>query len=122
MNHDEQADQEVTSNPLNVIAAILLLIQLLIFFLYYNFTADIYVLGIGWLFLIPGFILVILSEKEDSKVEEKLERFTIFSKHFGWSIISLSLSWITQEWFAIFIAMGFVIVMILDILRINASK
>jgi len=122
MNEEELVDPGITNNPLNAVAAILLLIQLLLFFLYYNFTANIVVLGFGWLMLIPGLTLVILSAKKDSKVKERLYKFSKFPEHFGWSIISVALSWIIQQWFTFLIAMCFLIVMVLDLRRINVAK
>ncbi|MGY5860229.1 MAG: hypothetical protein RTU63_12745 [Candidatus Thorarchaeota archaeon] len=122
MISEEQGDAATTDNALNLVAASLLMFQFIIFFLFYNFTTNIYILGLGWILLIPGLILVILSAKTDIKESERLYRFTKLPKYFGWSIISISLSFITQHWVTSFLTIGFVVVMILDLRRIRVSK
>ena len=94
MISEEQGDAATTDNALNLVAASFLMFQFIIFFLFYNFTTNIYILGLGWILLIPGLILVILSAKTDIKESERLYRFTKLPKYFGWSIISISLSFI----------------------------
>ncbi|MHA1849875.1 MAG: hypothetical protein ACTSW8_01290 [Candidatus Thorarchaeota archaeon] len=121
MNAEDLESPRMTDNILFLVAAAIFLIQLLIFFLYYNFSTNIYVLGIGWLLLIPGLAFVILSAKDDSKEKERLYKFTMYPMHIGWSIVSLSLSLITQGLSYIF-ALVFVSLMILDIHGLQSSK
>lgn len=45
---------------MNVLAGILLLIQFFLLLIFFNVQANILLLGIGWVLLLPGFILSIL--------------------------------------------------------------
>ncbi|MCJ7817264.1 MAG: hypothetical protein MUP60_00275 [Candidatus Thorarchaeota archaeon] len=129
MNIEDQVSGVKSGSHLKIIAAIFFLIQILLFFLYYNFMVDIYVLGMGWLLLFPGLILVILSahdkECQPSKISSRskiIKQFNQYQMHLGWSIVSISLAFIIQQWFTYFIAVGFVSIMILDIRRERSAK
>ncbi|TFH01466.1 MAG: hypothetical protein E4H14_18580 [Candidatus Thorarchaeota archaeon] len=129
MNPETQVSGVNSSSRLKLIAAIFFLIQILLFFLYYNFMVDVYVLGIGWLLLFPGLILVILSARDQDGQQGKssvrwkrIKKYSRYSMHFGWSIVSLSLAFIIQQWFTYFLAIGFVSIMILDIRRERIAK
>ncbi|TFH05207.1 MAG: hypothetical protein E4H14_13190 [Candidatus Thorarchaeota archaeon] len=129
MNPETQATMAISDFRLKLIATIFFLIQILLFFLYYNFMVDVYVLGMGWLLLFPGLILVILSARDQdgqqgksSGRRKRIKQYSRYSMHFGWSIISLSLAFIIQQWFTYFIAIGFVSIMILDIRRERLAK
>ena len=129
MNLEQHVSEATGDNQFKLIAAILFLIQMLLFFLYYNFVVDVYVLGIGWILLIPGLILVILSVRDQESQTDKsssrsksINQVSRYPLHFGWSIVSISLALIIQQWFTYIIAIGFVISMILDIRRERIAK
>lgn len=122
MTIEGQVDPVRSDNFFKLIATILILFQILLFFLYYSFTANIYILGFGWLALVPGLTLVILSTRvpQDQSGKEKIgiERnkyFKQYQLHLGWSIVSLSLALIIQQWFTSLIAIGFICMMILSL-------
>jgi hypothetical protein len=119
MNVQEQESLQTTDSPFRVGTAVLFIFQLLIFFLYYNFSANMYLIGLGWLFLIIGLILVLISGRKDSKVKERFNKLDKYGIHIGWSTISVSLALITQ-WITSVITVLLVCLMILDIRRIQS--
>jgi hypothetical protein len=121
MNTKEQITSS-SSSLFSMIAASTLLIQFLIFFLFYNFTANILVLGLGWLMLFPGSALVLLYARSDSAGKIRLYRFSKYSMHVGWSMISLSLALISQNWITSFLMLLFLILMIIDMNGRQESK
>lgn len=129
MNIEEQDSLNNYFEHYKLVAAILFLIQILLFFLYYNFEVDILVLGMGWILLFPGLILVLLSTRDQESQPStsrsrnmKVKWVSSYTMHFGWSIVSISLALIIQQWFTYFIALGFIFTMILDSRRIRKGK
>lgn len=110
------------NSTFSTIAATIILLQLLIFFLFYNFTANIVALGFGWLMLILGAALVLLYARTDPAGKDRLYRISKYPMHFGWSMISISLALISQNWFTSFLTLFFLILMIIDMKRLYESK
>jgi len=107
---------------LRTIAGICIIIQFLIFSLLYNFTNNIYLLGIGWLSLPIGLGLILVSSQQQQTLSDivvkrsgRLYNLIPYPMHLGWILISISLTLITQQWYSLFLTIGFVTVIILEI-------
>jgi protein-S-isoprenylcysteine O-methyltransferase Ste14 len=115
------------------IAGIFFLIQFFIFMYYYNFNGESFLRWIGWLLLIPGFLLLTLSvstlKKHGAPEEGKSWVHTTLNvqqgvygivRHpfsIGWILIVIALALVSQYWISI-LCMGVQMPLILlDIYR-----
>lgn len=108
---------------LRTTAGVCIIIQVLEFSILYNFTSNVYLLGIGWLLLPIGLGLVIVSSQQQQTLSDivvkrssRLYNLTPYPMHLGWMLISISLTLITQQWFSLLLTIGFVTVIALDII------
>lgn len=122
MNQEIHTNSQFYITYLNIVASILILVQFLFFILLYNFMANIIILGLGWLLLFPGFGLVLFSSNSQRTYSETeivhnsiLFKFEPYSMPLGWIIISLSLTLISQQWYAIILTLGFIMVIIFEL-------
>jgi len=111
---------------LRAVASIIILFQFILFSLLFNFSSNIYILGIGWFLLLIGLGLIIVSSHQHqilsdikSKRSNRLHRFAPYPIHVGWMVISISLALIIQQWYTILLAIGFVAVVILELRIVN---
>ncbi|MGD9397600.1 MAG: hypothetical protein PVJ05_14285 [Candidatus Thorarchaeota archaeon] len=93
------------------IAAVFFLLQLIFFAYNYNFHGLVFLTWLGWLLLLPGFLLIMVSEStwRGRKLSDNLEllktrvsRLTPHPLFDGWLLVSLSLTLISQDWLAFF--------------------
>lgn len=101
-------------------AGIFFIIQFVIFMYNYNFNGLSFLTWIGWLLLIPGFLLISLSES--TLKTHRMNGFYSLLRHpfsVGWLMMSVALVMISQNWFSFF-CMGIQLPFI--IFRINRRK
>lgn len=100
------------------IAGIFFFLQFVGFMYNYNFHGIIFLTWFGWLLLIPGFLLIIVSEttwkKHDTREEVHGETYvlnivktyvsglTSHPLYDGWLMISVALALISQYWLTVF--------------------
>ena len=101
-------------NAIESTASLLFLLQLIFLFYFDNFGLNIFILGIGWLMLVPSFLLLNLSFmalRTYGKIldERGLADTTVIIRkgvygivrhplYLGWILMSISLLLITQNW------------------------
>lgn len=135
MNKKEITASTSSYNFLTNTAGFLFLIQLLLFFLIYNFNVNIYFLGLGWLLLFPGFILVIVSvnryqnvsdesnlSQPDQVVNSGIYSYVRHPMYLGWMIVSIAIALIIPQWFTIISSIVIVALIILEIRREEVSN
>lgn len=88
-----------------LIAGIVFLIQFFYFMYSYNFNGILLLTWLGWLLLIPGFLLVSLKKqiliKEENNRTHLRHSFSV-----GWILMSIALALISQYWLnTLFMAM-----------------
>jgi hypothetical protein len=93
------------------IAAVFFLLQFVFFTYNYNFHGLVVLTWLGWILLLPGFLLIIISEStwRGQKLSVNLEmlktRVSSLTPHpfiDGWLLVSLSLTLISQYWLTFF--------------------
>lgn len=122
MNSKDPERWTNTKMLLRTTAGVCIIIQFIEFSLLYNFTSDVYFLGLGWLILPIGLWLVIVSSQQEQtpsdivvKRSSRLYNRISYPIHFGWMLISIALSLITQQLYSLLLTIGVVTVVILDI-------
>jgi hypothetical protein len=123
-------DVELKANSLDTIptmvAGIFFMVQFYLFTIYFNFVGIPQLVWIGWLLLLPGFLLISLAKLAITKCGESDEeawisiqisssRFDRVFRHpflLGWLLIVIALAMITQYWLCIF-CMGIQVPLIL---------
>jgi protein-S-isoprenylcysteine O-methyltransferase Ste14 len=114
MSSDKKSPMKQYEYVISSVAGILLLFQVLLLAFYFNSQLDRILLGIGWILLIPSFLLLVLpantlglfdiSPQERAPSERKvLEKKGMYGLvrhplYIGWMMISLSLALISQSW------------------------
>lgn len=106
------------------IAGIFFLLQFFIFIFNYNFYGVVFLIWVGWLLMIPGFLLIIVSEPISKGIEEtstlqlmknRISDLTQHPLYDGWLLFSIALTLISQYWLTFFF-MGVQIPLILFII------
>ncbi|MHA2397087.1 MAG: hypothetical protein ACXAC0_10315 [Candidatus Thorarchaeota archaeon] len=95
---------------LTLIAGFSFVLQFLLFMYSYNFLGITILTLIGWVLLIPGFLLISLSEttlkknpSTDTLIEAKrVDNLLRHSFSIGWMMMSVALALISQYWLSIF--------------------
>jgi hypothetical protein len=83
--------------PAKSIAAFVFLLQFFFFMYNYNFNGILFLTWLGWLMLIPGFLLVSLKKQNLLKIENnKTHLRNSFSD--GWILMSIAFAMISQYW------------------------
>jgi protein-S-isoprenylcysteine O-methyltransferase Ste14 len=115
MNSNSYAPVDVYNNAIELIAGILFLLQLILLLYFDNFGLNVIIFGVGWILLIPSFVLLIAPMKvlrtEDDAPENRRAINTIsFAKrgifrllrhplYLGWILMSIALVLISQSIF-----------------------
>ena len=114
---DEKGITAALQEYSGAIAGFIFVLQFFTLMTSYNFQGILILTWIGWLFLIPGFLLMTLSisalrkygEAEENKswikttmlVDKGVYGVIRHPFSFGWIILIISLSMITQNWFSV---------------------
>jgi len=114
MKSDSSSAINPFDNTIESVAGLLSLVQLLLLFYFDNFGLNIIIFGLGWLMLIPSFLLLTLSLKTLKTYGDVLEGrslvdTTVIVKkgvygiirhplYVGWMLLSISLVLISQSW------------------------
>ncbi|MGY5872790.1 MAG: isoprenylcysteine carboxylmethyltransferase family protein [Candidatus Thorarchaeota archaeon] len=123
MTADETTNLTSSTDILTTMVGTLVLIQLLLFFLLFSFQTNIYILGLGWCMLVPGFALVITSVNHlqkfnnESKLSSGIYRVVRHPMYIGWIIISVGMALISQQWFTILYAIIIPVIFIIAMKR-----
>lgn len=96
-------------------ATIVFLFQLLSFFLSYNISAEIIMLGTGWILLAPGFAIILLSVPTKENQERPIFKYIRHPLEVGWGVISISMTFIAQSLLSIAMTVIFIIFLVLII-------
>ena len=109
------------SEIIREISAILIIIQIFVAFILYNFSSNLLILSIGWIILSTGLILVILSSSHN--LSEKYVTLLKYPVELGWMLVAMSLTLISQQWFSIVLTIAFLSAMSADVyLHKNSSQ
>ncbi|MHA1964081.1 MAG: methyltransferase family protein [Candidatus Thorarchaeota archaeon] len=117
MSREPKRGYDVKDHVAASIAGIFFLIQFIVFMYHYNFNGESFLRWIGWLLLIPGFLLLILSvstlKKHGALEEGKSWVHTTLNvqqgvygivRHpfsIGWILIVIALALVSQYWVSI---------------------
>jgi len=132
MNSDLHAQMKTVGYFISSLAGLLFLFQLLLLFFSFNAGLNVILLGIGWILLIPSFLLLTLSANTlrkygNSPEEESWVRTTSLvtrgpygiARHplyLGWIMMSLALVLVSQYWLSAFFS-GIIIPLVLTEIR-----
>ncbi len=109
------------SEIIREISAILIIIQIFVAFILYNFSSNLLILSIGWIILSTGLILVFLSSSHN--LSEKYVTLLKYPVELGWMLVAMSLTLISQQWFSIVLTIAFLSAMSADVyLHKNSSQ
>ena len=121
MSEESRQREDYKDRLVLSIAAVFFLLQFVFFAYNYNFHGFVFLTWLGWLLLLPGFLLIMVSEStwRGRKLSDNLEmlktrvsRLTPHPLFDGWLLVSLSLAMISQYWLTYFF-MGFQIPLII---------
>lgn len=118
MNSDTKVSVRKPEYVISSIAGILLLLQILLLSFYFNPELNLILLGIGWIMLVPSFLLLMLpagvldvfalpTEGQSCSTTEVLKvrgpySYVRHPLYIGWMLISISLALVSQFWISIF--------------------
>jgi hypothetical protein len=103
MNESSKSELDLKGKTARAFAGIVFFMQILFFFMYFfNFNGVPLFLFIGWILLIPGFLLLCIAgfNSNQNRVKNFVSRLTPHPLPDGWLIVCIAAAMISQHWFS----------------------